>query len=694
MPVRDRIVAEKAFATPEWHAASDALVQATGINVAVMDFGACDVLSACSRCGYCYLATDIPEPGPGNCFDECPDAQAGSGRVVCRAGLPALYAPVLRGERPVAHVVISGFVTSTRERRGLYEHLLHRNTSEDTARKVVRGLPVIARRQAEAYLQMAVASAHTVVEAVSERLIATERLDELRLFVTAGQQAIDSTPMDAGTLGGIVDEAVQIVGAEAGAILRAHGSSLEVTAHSEHWRGALGALVSRIGTACGRAYETKRTVVASAKDGGAATLAMPLALGERVLGVLEVRLQSDALPLPQDRITRLNRFSQFVAVALEREDERSAVDRAMSGYAQLNELAVALGGQTDIDGVANLLTSVIEKSFSFDVAGLVLSGWGRDRADVVVAGTVASADVEGVLGIASGRDVATDPYQSLRLVTHRGEVVEGPATPDWSVASVPLSFGDLTVGWVFVARGDDEHYSKQDAALLEGIAAHGGSAFGRAALFSRIRDDYAKTIAALSATLDLGERSTPGHAGRVMDYAMMIGQELDLGFEKIEQLRFSGLLHDIGKSGVPEEILLKPSKLTAEEFERVQRHAELGASIVEQIDFLKTLTPVILHHHERWDGKGYPHGLKGEEIPLLARILGVADSFDAMTSERAYAERLSIRQARTELEASAGTQFDPRIVAALFEALDHVALAGGTGMLSWPEAYARPDFPA
>ena len=103
---------------------------------------------------------------------------------------------------------------------------------------------------------------------------------------------------------------------------------------------------------------------------------------------------------------------------------------------------------------------------------------------------------------------------------------------------------------------------------------------------------------------------------------------------------------------------------------------------------------MILHHHERWDGKGYPHGLKGEEIPLLARILGVAEAFDAMTSERAYAERMSVRQARTELEAGAGTQFDPRVVAALFEALDHIALAGGTGMLSWPEAYARPDYPA
>ena len=119
-------------------------------------------------------------------------------------------------------------------------------------------------------------------------------------------------------------------------------------------------------------------------------------------------------------------------------------------------------------------------------------------------------------------------------------------------------------------------------------------------------------------------------------------------------------------------------------------HAELGASIVDQIEFLKSLTPVILHHHERWDGSGYPEGLHADEIPLLARILAVADSFDAMTSKVAYRKRLTLAQARNEMMVAAGTQFDPLVVAALFEALDKQAIVGATGLLAPAETRARP----
>ncbi len=694
MPVRLRDIAERAFSTPEWASAADALFQATGITVSVMDFERCDQFSGGHRCGYCHLATDIEAPGPLTCFDACPDANSGPGRIICRAGLAALYAPVMRDERVAAHVVVSGFVTSTRERRGLYEHLLARGISEDSARRAIRALPVIARRQAEAYLQIAVSTARTLFDATAERLAAAERVEELRLFVSAGQQVVSTERLDADTLGAIAEEAVAIVGGEAGAILRPRGSLLEVVSRTAEWRGAIGAMVPQQQTASGRAVETRRTVVSPARGTGSAVLAMPLLIAERVLGVLEVRLPAARVPLPADRISRLNRFSQFIAIALEREDERSAVERAMAGYAQLNGLAAALGGQTDIEGVARLVTSVIDKAFSFEIAGLVLTSWGRDRADIVVSGDVMSGDIDRVLGDACGRDVRRNPFADVRQVTYRGSISPGDSGNEWAMTVVDLEHGDLVVGQLVVARSDGERYSAQDHALLEGIAAHAAAAFSRAALFGRIRDDYAKTIAALSATLDLGERASKGHAGRVMDYAMLVGEELGLGLEEVEQLRFAGLLHDVGKTGVPEEILLKPSKLTADELEQVKRHSEMGASIVEQIDFLKSITPIILHHHERWDGKGYPHGLKGEDIPLLARILTVADSFDAMTSDAPYRERLDIARARVELEAAAGTQFDPRVAAALLMVLDRQATAGGTGLFISREFGSRPDLPA
>jgi len=690
---QNQAIAKRAFASPEWSSAADAIFKATGISVRVIDFSTPEQLCGDVTCAYCYVATGLTSADPESCFDRCPKADAAQGRVMCRAGLPALYAPVMHGQEIVAHVVVSGYVTSTRERRGRYENLLARGVSEDAARRNIRTLPVIARAQAESYLQMALACANTVYEATLERTASSERIEELRLFVSAGQQVVSTNTLDAASLGDIAEEAVALVGGQAGAVIRPRGNALEIVAKTEGWRGQVGAVVSRSSTASGRALDSRKVVVAPGKD-GSATLALPLALGDRNLGVLEIRLSQEALPIAPEKLSRLGRFGQFVAIALEREDERAAVQRAMTGYSQLNELAAELGGQTDIDGVASIVTGVLESSFEFQLAGMVLTGWGRDRADVIAIGEVVAEDIDHVLGVVSGRDVAKSPFDKTRLVTSHGTITHGEPSEDWAISAVELQYGQLDVGWLYVARSDGTRYNAQDRALLEGVAAHCGSAFGRAALFSRIRDDYANTIAALSATLDAGEHSASGHAGRVMDYAMLIGEEMGLRHEDVEKLRFAGLLHDVGKTGVPEEILLKPGKLTPEELLKAQRHAEMGASIIDQIGFLKSLTPIILHHHERWDGTGYPAELSGEDIPLLSRCLAVADAFDAMTADTPYRPRMTIAEARAETRAHAGSQFDPRVVDALESVLDRMAMAGSMGLLLPEELRSTPDLPA
>lgn len=688
MGTKYHLIASRAFSTPEWRSAADAFYQATGAVVSAFDFSSGQLLAPERRCGFCRLGTDDRESGQQECFDECPKPSGSDiGRVMCRAGIAVLYAPVKHADTTVAHLAVSGFVTSTRERRGLYQNMISRGATEDSARRTMKALPVVGRRQAESYLQMAVASATSIVDATAQRMIANERIEELRLFVAAGHQAVS----DVGSgLTAVAEEAVALAGAEAGAILRARDGLLEVVAKTEGWRGSVGALIPRAQTAAGRAADTARFVVSGGKDGASVALAMPLLLGNRVLGILEVRLPAGVASPTQDRVARLARFGQFIAVALEREDERAAVERAMTGYSRLNRLASSLGAQTDVEGVVDLVTDVIEETFSHQLAGLIVHAWGKDRAELLVGEGVTHADISHVIDVVSGRNIDLDPYVTKRM---RGEQpVAGPEGENWAIGPVRLAYGELDVGWLFVARKDGQRWNRQDEALLEGIAAHAGAALGRAALFTRIRDDYAKTIAALSATLDYGERAPKGHASRVMDYSMLIGEELDLPFEQVEMLRFAGLLHDIGKTGVPEEILLKPSSLTGEELEQVQLHAQIGASIVDQIEFLKSLTPIILHHHERWDGQGYPQGLAGDSIPVLARVLAVADAFDAMMTSRTYRKRLTIAQARAELERSAGTQFDPRVVAALFESLDRQALAGGSGLFASPDA-GRHDLP-
>jgi putative nucleotidyltransferase with HDIG domain len=169
-------------------------------------------------------------------------------------------------------------------------------------------------------------------------------------------------------------------------------------------------------------------------------------------------------------------------------------------------------------------------------------------------------------------------------------------------------------------------------------------------------------LTALTRSIDAKSRWTAGHSERVTKYAEMIGRKLKFSDEDLRNLVISALLHDIGKLAVPEEILDKPGRLTDEEFDVVKTHPRVGANIVEEIPtYHDVILPGILHHHERWDGKGYPKGLEGEEIPLFARIITVADVFDAITADRPYRKAMSEEEVRVFVKENIGKMFDPEI---------------------------------
>lgn len=178
------------------------------------------------------------------------------------------------------------------------------------------------------------------------------------------------------------------------------------------------------------------------------------------------------------------------------------------------------------------------------------------------------------------------------------------------------------------------------------------------------------TISALVQALEAKDPYTRGHSERVAKYAEMIAREIKLPEDRIEILRYAALLHDIGKIGIARKVLNKPGRLNFEEFKRIQAHPRIGAGIIGDIDFLKDAIPAVYHHHEHLNGRGYSEGLKGDRIPLLARIMTVADSFDAMTSTRPYRPALSFEEAATELNECRNSQFDGRIVDAFINAMD------------------------
>ncbi len=561
----------------------------------------------------------------------------------------------------------------------------------------VRDIPILTQREVEAFARMISVEARKTVSHTVEKGGLDRRLRELEIFAEASREFVDRGEVCAHVQESVLSRAIAVVSADSGTLMmRRTGTDIleVVAAEGDACSGASGKYI-RIGEGiAGRVAQTGRSVLVTGEDDSlversiepgrniSMAVSIPLSSDGELLGVLNVNV-SGKRRFAGDEVRLLEKFADMAAVTLRNARGYEATERLMFEYMHLGEYTKALGTVSDLEEVVQTTASVLEKAFDFEIAGIALTGWGSDRATVMVRGEVPDNAVEYVLGEAIGRDLAESPLDSVKHVTHGGAITEGVLpVEDWTTMATEVTVKDTLVGYLFVAGRREGMFDGDDQRLLFSFSEYAASALKTTALFARLRDDYARTIAALSATLDTGERAEPGHAGRVMDYVISIGEELELPDEELEILRFAGILHDVGKLGVAEEILLKPTSLTEMEMEKVRRHSEIGAGVVNQIEFLDALAPIILHHHERWDGGGYPAGLSGNEIPRLARILAVADAFDAMTSSRSYRPKMTYAEARQELESNAGEQFDPRTVSAFIEVLDRQAIAGTTGLLA------------
>ncbi len=189
--------------------------------------------------------------------------------------------------------------------------------------------------------------------------------------------------------------------------------------------------------------------------------------------------------------------------------------------------------------------------------------------------------------------------------------------------------------------------------------------------YEKLEKAYLDSIQTLRYTVEAKDPYTRGHSDRVSAYSVLIGEKLGLSEDDLKTLRVGGLFHDIGKIGIPDSILLKESKLTDDEYSEIKSHPAIGAHILCNAEVFKDIIPIVKHHHERYDGRGYPCQLKGEDIPYFARIATIADAFDAMTSKRTYRNSLPIDIVRAEIEKNLGTQFDPKIGKAFLDILNN-----------------------
>ena len=239
-----------------------------------------------------------------------------------------------------------------------------------------------------------------------------------------------------------------------------------------------------------------------------------------------------------------------------------------------------------------------------------------------------------------------------------------------SILSVPLLFREKVVGVVqLINKTGGRFFDDRDLQCAHMMAIPIATALVNARLFRDLEQTFMETALALADAIEKRDRYTAGHTRRVTRYSLMIADRIGIDSAERKWLALSGILHDIGKIGIRDKILNKDGPLANDEFENMKQHTILGAEIVEKVSSLEKVIDGILYHHEKLDGTGYPHGLKGDKIPLFARIIAVADTYDAMTTDRPYRKGMSSETALQELERNKGTQFDPVIVDAFLVAM-------------------------
>ncbi|TML31532.1 MAG: HD domain-containing protein [Actinobacteria bacterium] len=239
-----------------------------------------------------------------------------------------------------------------------------------------------------------------------------------------------------------------------------------------------------------------------------------------------------------------------------------------------------------------------------------------------------------------------------------------------SLLAVPLYTGAELWGAIEVCARAPASFDPADAHLVQTIADHIGGALLTAELYRELEQTYVGTAAALAAALEAKDDYTADHAQSIAELAVEVGSDLGLDRRELRDLRYGAIFHDIGKIAVPDAILHKPGKLTEVEFEVVKRHPIAGEQILAPVPFLADVRRIVRHDHERWDGSGYPDGLRGADIPIGARIVFVIDAYHAMVSDRPYRQGMPDSEARMQLRTGAGAQFDPEVVSAFLRVLD------------------------
>ena len=345
-----------------------------------------------------------------------------------------------------------------------------------------------------------------------------------------------------------------------------------------------------------------------------------------------------------------------------------------------SRLATSLSRAASVETVAREAVRTLHESFDYYLA--VVQRLDPDGVlRVVAAAGPLAEEVERLPGARAGGRARRQRARRPHRPPGDGQRHQ-PSTPTTSAAataptparelSLPIVVAESNWGVLNLEQRDRGAFDEEDLLLAHVVAGQIGAAIHRCQLVGELEDAFLTTIGVISDAVELQDSYTASHANEVAELAVRVGERLGVEGVELDRLRYGALLHDVGKIGIPAEILRKPGPLTDEERGRMDEHTAIGARMLERIPFLAPVAPLVRSAHERHDGGGYPDGLAGEQIPRGAMVIATCDAFHAMTSDRTYRKAMSVTAAEAELRDHAGTQFEPSVVEALLAELARV----------------------
>ncbi len=423
-------------------------------------------------------------------------------------------------------------------------------------------------------------------------------------------------------------------------------------------------------------------------------LTVPLIAKDRVIGVLELLEHRGALTLTQDEVDTIFAVSRVAALAIENADLVDDLQLRNRENELLNDLAHATGTSLVLQDIAAGALERLRAFAPFERAfiGLLREG---DKLEVVFASEGRAQPLPEHVDLpphsALLARLEADGIVTLSLPEDLPKGFSLPGLDELATAIlIPLTSAGSTTGVLSLGSAHPGAFDAVDRRLLERVGAHLSLAVHNAELYSGIKRMHLNNLKALSSALNAKDYYTLGHAARVAAYMVLLGRELGWEPELLRSVEEAAYLHDIGKIGVSDRVLLKPGGLNAHEWELMRQHPVFSAEIIGTL-FDESLVAGVRHHHESWDGSGYPDGLAGGDIPLVARAMCVADSYDAMSFRRPYRQGLSYGECLAEFERCRGSQFDPAIVAAFVRVLERMKEARRTATAVAATAAARID---